>query len=287
MNPDAGRGGLVLVELRLADGEKLLMVMDTGAPGTVLDQSLLPKLGRRLDSVNMHSFDTHQVAGIYAAPKLFLGGVPLQTGSNVLVGDLQKLSSFLKPPIKGILGMDCLRNYCVQLDFTDAKVRFLDPAQLNTAALGRSYSLELDPDREHSGVPFIRHCGLLGGPVTDTMIDTGNNCDGMASGRAIRHDAGGSYSGGLVKRTKHFLAVQGWVNRSVGSLKGAWDGNTYTNLAVARGPRDCPNWIGLRFLARHLVTFDFPRAVMYLKQTSSGPLTEPVKTESAAATQKP
>src|SRR5207244_13623223 len=30
--------------------------------------------------------------------------------------------------------------------------------------------------------------------------------------------------------------------------------------------------LGLRFLARHLVTFDFPKRTMYLKQTSIGPL---------------
>jgi len=30
--------------------------------------------------------------------------------------------------------------------------------------------------------------------------------------------------------------------------------------------------LGLRFLARHLVTFDFPKRTMYLKQTSVGPL---------------
>jgi hypothetical protein len=33
------------------------------------------------------------------------------------------------------------------------------------------------------------------------------------------------------------------------------------------------NGIGLRFLARHLVTFDFPKRTMYLKRTSIGPLT--------------
>jgi len=30
--------------------------------------------------------------------------------------------------------------------------------------------------------------------------------------------------------------------------------------------------LGLRFLARHLVTFDFPKGMMYLKPTSRGPL---------------
>jgi len=38
----------VFVTLRLADGEKLLFLLDTGRPNTVLDKSLEPKLGKRL-----------------------------------------------------------------------------------------------------------------------------------------------------------------------------------------------------------------------------------------------
>lgn len=47
-----------------------------------------------------------------------------------------------------------------------------------------------------------------------------------------------------------------------------WDTGNYTNLLIGRGA----NLIGLRFLARHLVTLDFPQRSLYLKQTSSGPL---------------
>lgn len=282
MNQEAGRGGLLLLPLRLADGEQVAMVMDTGSPLTVLDKSLAHQLGAKLDSGNLNTFDTHQTAVVYLAPKLFLGDVQLQTGSNVLVADLPKLSGYLKPPIKGILGMDCLGHYCVQLDFQAGMVRFLDSEHLDTNNLGRSYPLHFESGQPHGGVPFIRHAGLLGGTVTNTIIDTGNNSDGMTQGRAIRKNAGGSYSGGLIKRTKHFLAVEGWVNHPVGSLKCEWDGNTYTNVAVARGPRDCPNWIGLAFLARHQVTLDFPDAMMYLKQISSGPRAGPAKTDGIA-----
>jgi hypothetical protein len=34
------------------------------------------------------------------------------------------------------------------------------------------------------------------------------------------------------------------------------------------------NVIGLRFLARHLVTLNFPKRTMYLKRTSPGPLVD-------------
>ena len=287
MNQDAGRGGLLLVKFRLADGEALTMVLDTGAPGMLLDKSLVPKLGKKLDTMPVRSFDTRLEAGVYAAPKVYLGDVQLVTGYKALAVDFPKLSPYLQPPIKGILGMDCLRHYCLQLDFQSGTILFPDPARLNTALLGMSYPLKFITNSEHAGVPVIQHAGLLGGPARKVVVDIGNNSDGMAPGRAIRQNARGSYSGGLIRRTKHFLAVEGWVNHPVGSLKCVWDGNTYTDVAVGRGPRDYPNWIGLRFLARHLVTFDFPNATMYLKQTSSGPLPESVNTNSAATTQKP
>ena len=44
--------------------------------------------------------------------------------------------------------------------------------------------------------------------------------------------------------------------------------NGHTNIAW----REELNLIGSRFLARHLVNFDFSEQTMYLKQTSSGPL---------------
>ena len=40
------------------------------------------------------------------------------TGSNLLACDLKNLSSHTGHVIMGILGMDCLRHYCLQLDFS-------------------------------------------------------------------------------------------------------------------------------------------------------------------------
>ena len=48
----------------------------------------------------------------------------------------------------------------------------------------------------------------------------------------------------------------------------------HLNLIIGEMPRNAPllNLIGLQFLARHLVTFNFPKRIMYLKRTSVGPL---------------
>lgn len=66
----------------------------------------------------------------------------------------------------------------------------------------------------------------------------------------------------------------------VGLPRCVWNGATYTDLCLGNG-KDSPegesgeNALGLRFLARHLVTFDFPHRTLYLKQISQGPLVNP------------
>jgi hypothetical protein len=263
----------LIVKLRF-EGGVLPMIVDTGAPVTLLDKSLESKLGNRVGTTTVYSFVCKQEAGVYAAPRFYVDSVPLMSGSNLLVCDLKKLSPRL-PSVLGILGMDCLRHYCIQLDFEAGKMRFRDSDHLTTPALGKIFPLVFAKDADDRGPeirPVLQHVGLLGGTAGNLIIDTGNNQDGMVAGRPIRRHAAGSYSGGFLKRVKHFLAVEGLVNRTVALPGCVWAGNTYRDIAVGRGPRESPNWIGLRFLARHLVTLDFPNRTMYLKQTSAGPL---------------
>ena len=55
-----------------------------------------------------------------------------------------------------------------------------------------------------------------------------------------------------------------------------WDGETYTNFDLALRDRKLygvePSILGLGFLSRHLVTLNFPKQILHLKQTSVGPL---------------
>jgi len=43
-----------------------------------------------------------------------------------------------------------------------------------------------------------------------------------------------------------------------------------------------PRLLGLQFLARHLITLNFPKRIMYLKRTSVGPLIDEGSSTSAA-----
>lgn len=243
INKDAGRGNFLFVTLHLKDSSGLPFVVDTGSSITIFAKSLEPKLGKRLGTDECH-FPDNKHSNRYAAPKLYLEGTPLMTDSTINTLDLKRLSKELpkdvRRPIMGIIGIGCLSNYCIQLDFNAGKMRFLDSNHLDIKNLGKAFPMTIaSPDNR----PFIRHPGLAGGTSTNCLIDTG-------------------------------CCYDGWVEK--GTIEGhhltesKWDGQTYTNLNLAVG--DQANVLGLSFLARHLVTLNFPRQTMYLRQTSIGPL---------------
>src|SRR5882724_2365297 len=134
LNKGAGRGDNLFVTLRLETGEELLFLVDTGSPCTFLDKSMHPKLGKRLGTQKVRWLGGKGGgkgrAGVYKAPKLYLNGTELVTAPRVLTLDLTPLPLLPGRPVRGILGMDCLRHYCVRLDFEFGKMRFLEPDRL-------------------------------------------------------------------------------------------------------------------------------------------------------------
>jgi len=273
MNADAGRGGLLIVTFRLADGEKLPLVVDTGSPLTAFDKSLEPKLGKRLDTGTLWNFGVKQDAGVYAAPKLYLGNVPLRmTGTNVVTFDRRKLADHGGLTFMGIIGMDVLQNCCLQLDFAAGKIRFLDDAPADTKNWGEPFPLTDIGDG-----CFSINENLAGVKGLGSVIDTGCNSSGWL-------------------RPELF---QQWTNceqtavKKIHSPTGVLGGETYHDIdlreldAKSLASDDTHtkfNGIGLRVLSENLVTLDFPRRTMYLKRTSKWPLHDQDETAAAAST---
>jgi hypothetical protein len=275
ISEDAGRGDLLLVPVRLEDGRELPFVVDTGSPVTLLAKSLEPGLGPCPDTHTFWNFGDRYDANGCAAPRLCLGSTPLVTDSNVLTSDcVEKLSSEMGRPVMGILGMDCLQHYCIQLDFKARKMRFLDPDRIRPAKLGKAFALAFS-NRGNSEAqwirPYINHSPLVGSQEADLLIDTGYNRDGALAPELFRQV--------IEERT---LRVETDANDTCEPEAAClpecvWSGNHYTDLTIASGRHaternSSGDLLGLRFLARHLVTFDFPRRTMYLRQRSVGPL---------------
>jgi hypothetical protein len=259
INRDAGCGGWfkgdwLTLKLHLETGEELVFMVDTGSPVTILDDSLAPKLGKQAGIMSFN-FVGHkqQPTKIYAAPKLLLGNIPLLSGGYVACTPLPEK---FKKHFQGILGMDCLQDYCIQFDFTAGKMRFLDSTETNAVFWGKMYPLTLlrtGPQKQFIH-PLIHQAGFFGNN-TNLFIDTGCHVDG------------------LVNEGESGEVIGAWLLSFLGCGRfhsGVWDGEKYSHIKVA--PIDHVNVLGLRFLARHLVTLDFPNQKMYLKQTSVAPL---------------
>ena len=238
-------GERLAVMLHLENGTEFKCFIDTGSPGSLLPQALEPELGKGVSKGHLRTLDGPvETENIYAAPKVFLGDTRLVTGERI--GTWKE--SY------GILGMDCLRHYCIQLDFDSGKMRFLDSRNTDAAELGRAFRLS------SSRYTYIHSNGLLEKNDSEWLIDTGCNLDGMVTPKLFRR---------LLREGKAqrfpIKVLEGFKGRApelISVPTCIWGGETYTNLVVEAGH---PKLIGMKFLARHLVTFDFPNRMMYLK----------------------
>jgi hypothetical protein len=256
LDDGAGHGDFVLLPLRMENRRELLFIVDTGAPFSLFDQSLEPALGKRLGRRRIKSMYGTARQNLYKAPRLYLGDTRLQTGDKIATFDLAKVSTDLKHVahfnhrIMGILGMDCLRNYSVQLDIANRKMHFLDTEHLgNPAALGAAFPIVDSFWDRHL---YIRDSSPDGRKY-DWLIDTGCNFNGIMPRKYARQQPEAfSYP----SNRKYCLAD-------------AVCGIHYKHLYFQDGKN---NMLGLGFFAWNVVTFDFPKGVMYLEPTGADPI---------------
>lgn len=268
---------MLCVKICLEDGEEILFSVDTGCAHTILDKSLEPKLGRAIGRTkSKFVFRDRVTAKTFRAPKLFLGGTRLMTGSRILTDNLRPL--FGDRPVYGILGMDCLRHYCIQLDFAGRNLRFLEPDDLNAGELGKPFPLIL---RNTSLTRF--------GEVT---LPTGDGARAFTDASLFEEedvrfwlDTGFSGSAdfmlnpGLFKRTirqhpKDSITIFSVTNNigvsgaaSFPTMSFAGEANRRVVVGeLSRRLSGFEGWIGSRFLSRYLVTMNFPRKTLYLRQ---------------------
>ena len=256
MNKDAGCGSWLVVMVRLDDGEKLPFMVDTGSPITLLDQSLEPKLGKSLGTGTLWHFDVEQKLRSYAVSHLYLGNTLLLTDADfVFTGDFRNYSSVEYGPMMGILGMDILKHYCIQLDFKKGTICFLNDEHANKSAWGKPFPLT-----EMSDGRFSLKDNLAGIKDSISLIDTGDNSEGWL------------LSDFFQQWTNHTMQT---ANSEARDPDGVLDGDIYHDLELKQQSNSNHmlgyNGIGLHFLAKHLVTLDFPKQTMYLKRTGDLP----------------
>lgn len=259
-----GDANLIFIPVRF-DDEEYLFCLDTGSTTTVFDVSLKNKLGKRIlwPKKGQAAGGKSIKVEYFRAPQAYLGPLNLKDCHIIGVVDLEIVSSALADRAHGIIGMDFLKKYVVRIDFDNEKVSFL------RAENDIDLLFFLRPKKnEHPdwGQPlpinyeFLSGLPLLKGRIVDNipvtfMIDTGHlvlHCDGDLESRIFKK-VGSKVE---LETRKDFNKVAMIDKFSIGSFE-------YRDAVFYQSNSSS---LGLEFLRRHLVTFDFPNRKMYLKK---------------------
>jgi hypothetical protein len=251
---DRGFGTERVLCLRLQSerGEKWRFLVDSGSPVTIFDRALRPKLGPALGVAPVqYAWSGAAMLQVHEAPRLFLSDTLLLTGPRVWSDDLRRV--WPGRGVAGILGLDCLRHYCIQLDFADHTIRFLDPERATGPELGHPFPLYTLVNS------IFVEADLLGAGSTLYQVDTGCTVDAVMKPPLFRQ----AWERQKPDWAREFPSGEGRPVVEAGFPHAAFGGETYDKLIVDAANH---NFLGLRFLARHVVTLNFPKHTIYLRR---------------------
>jgi hypothetical protein len=251
-------GDAVLIPVQLK-GKKYLFLLDTGTTSTIGDKSLLPLLGEPTGRLIEYQTSTGSgFARKYETPDLHIGKMVFTPEDGLIVLDLTVCRRAYGLPIYGLLGMDILIEHIVRLDF-DAGKAFLQSAGLHA---GHPVRLTFK-----AGCPYVHGVISKYDQPEAFLIDTG---------------CGGHSTGGLREKRFQQLSERKRIQPTGKKLvadarRKTWrDGGQlelfslgpfhHRNLHFLSHPSR--SLIGLAYLSRFTVTFDFPRDTVYFKENS-------------------
>jgi hypothetical protein len=264
------------------NGKEYLFLLDTGCSHTVFDISLKDKLRKAEGAAKVQTSEGLFSSELFDAPEAFLGPLNLKDCRKVAIVDTESISSALGQKYHGIIGMNFLKEYVVQIDFDKEIVSFLKPTpnkslfsllrprKNNRPDWGEEVPIKYKSDNQ---TPHIR--ANVNGHEVDFLIDSGFLQYVDMPDRPFADDTGKLETKIFKKACAKILSEpnqqtqitsqgkalipkkSGVVARfSIGSLE-------YKDAAFTENSDSA---LGLAFLSRHLVTFDFPNGKMYLKK---------------------
>jgi hypothetical protein len=261
---DVAKGGdLILLPVRLK-GKTYHFAMDTGASVTAYDRSLKPLLGQPISTARGETNSKLIDVQLFAPPDAKIGDLPVRGPLPVTVLDLRALREASGLDVYGVIGMDFLQRYVIRIDFDRGKVAFLRAGQ---ADAGRAVPMPFK-----RGTYWVEvQLGGVAGPQW-FMVDTGDhNSLGLTKdllGHLVR--AGKASWGAQRLRADAAGEHQERDARLAPLTVGGFEHHRLTANAVTGN-----NVLGLGYLSRYVVTFDFPGGRLYLKKGGTFDQPEP------------
>lgn len=230
-------------------GRVYMFAIDTGCSATVYDLSLK----RMLKPTGESLFLNNRGRPIYRAPKATVGRSRLPLREWAVCLDLSNFQSTTGQKVSGILGMDFLRHYVLKIDFDGRRASIL---RTSDGLSGRAMSMDFNPfgcptvavDMPTIGEsPFVvdtGHSGISTGDLSKETFDRLVESEQIADIMEVRRfDIDGKYTC-RTGRLASFCAL-----------------DRHEQQVFNEGKQ---NSLGLSYLSRYSVTFDFPQARLIL-----------------------
>jgi Aspartyl protease/PDZ domain len=239
------------------DGKRFNFAVDTGAQRTVFDLSLRSKLGEPLGSLVANGAVN---AEEFKWPAAQLGDTNLISEEQVVCLDLCELRKVSGREIYGILGMDWLQHRAFEIDFDKGSITFLasnllPPRFLSTGTPIKVEDCQAWVDAEVAGLGHIQF-----------LIDTG--CVGQ--GRLLPEDFAKLTAKKKVRglgSSEVWGLGQGSATTEVGAIESLKLGDfCHEGPICYSNPDKETRLLGLGIWSRHVVTFDFPNRMLYLRK---------------------
>ena len=237
-------------------GREYWFLLDTGCSTTIFDSSFKRDLGERQGKTKVRTPRNVVKAEVYNAPEAYLGPLNLKSCAGVLCLDVEKAGYAEGKKISGLIGMNFLRKFMVHIDFDVDRISFIESVRGEKLRWGQSCELF----SESGGLAFLKAKVFFDIPVT-FMIDTGHSGTGSLDERTFRRilsqkkaktiEASFMTMAGVIKEREARIN-----NLSIGSLH-------YRDLIFSELDSSI---LGLEFLGRHQVIFDFPNRRLYLEE---------------------
>jgi len=247
-------GDLVILPVRVW-GKVYEFALDTGVGPTVYDVSLKNALGAVKHEVEVDNYGRPVHVQLFTPPEAVLGTTKLRSTALVAVMDLRFLREFTGSDIRGLVGVDALMNQVVELDFDAGQIRLLDhvgkgaglPMQMSFGEQGQLY---VDADIARWG-------------REEFQVDTGLLCSGRLSRTVFDASAKNGSLSRIAPNT--FLTAAGTRRVRRGTLDAIRIGDD-THRALEFCELGSHSDLGIGFLSRYVVTFDFPELKLYLRR---------------------
>lgn len=237
-------------------GKEYLFLLDTGCSHTVFDTSFKHKLGDVKKVKRALTAGSRIVAELFDAPEAFLGPLNVKDCGEVACLDLKMLQSVMGRKVSGLIGMNFLKKHVVQIDFDKGTLSFLQPLQKRHSGWGNELSISYNP----LGIPKITG-NIYDSIKVDFLIDTGANSTGGLSSDIFDQ----ILSEKELKTSEILFATASGVIRKREIRIDSLSVRPFEYQDLIFGEANWPH-LGLSFLSRHTVTFDFPNSKMYLKK---------------------